>query len=120
MASAKRPAACRGMHVGLCAVFVSSDAWLLLTLIYCRDFADRQRLLQTGDAINHAIFTDEELEGGLARLQNAGYAVAEGDTYAPSATVLDWYASVTAGKSRTAIHKDLQRVTDFLEISDGV
>jgi hypothetical protein len=47
---------------------VWSDAWLLLSLIYGREPLDRQRIRDIGDYINHAIFTDEEVRGGLRRL----------------------------------------------------
>ena len=56
--------------------FLSSDAWLLLSLIYAREPAVRDHLRAVGDYINHAIFTNEELEGGLVRLERAGYAIA--------------------------------------------
>ena len=59
-------------------------------------------------------FTDEELDGGLARLQGAGHVDAKDDQYAPSASVLAWYDVAIAGKSRTAVHKDLERVEKFL------
>jgi hypothetical protein len=98
-------------------MFVWSDAWLLLSLIYSREPADRERLRFIGDSINHAIFTDEELDGGLARLQRAGHAVADDDKYSASPAVLAWYTSLTAGKSRTAVHTDLERVEGFLGIT---
>lgn len=97
-------------------MFVWSDAWLLLSLIYARDPAGRDHIRAVGDFINHAIFTDEELDGGLARLLEAGHAVADKDQLAPSPQVLAWYASVTAGKSRTYVHKDLERVEKLLGI----
>ena len=100
-------------------MFVWSDAWLLLSLIYSRESADRERLRSIGDFINHAIFTDEELDGGLVRLQHAGYVIAANDRYSPSPAVLAWYAASTAGKSRTAVHKDLERVEGFLEVTDS-
>jgi hypothetical protein len=55
-------------------MFLWSDAWLLLSLIYAREPADRDHLRAVGDFINHAIFTDEELDSGLARLLQAGHA----------------------------------------------
>ncbi len=97
-------------------MFTSSDAWLLLSLIYAGEFVDRDRLRQIGDYINHAIFNDEEIDGGLIRLGQAGHAVANGDQSAPSPQVLAWYSSVTAGKSRTAVQKDLERVEKFLGV----
>jgi len=98
-------------------MFAWSDAWLLLSLIYSGESADRERLRSVGDFINHAIFTDEELDGGVARLQRAGHVVAEGDRYSPSPAVLAWYSAATAGKSRTAVHKDLERVQGFLGVA---
>src|SRR5262245_18473008 len=100
-------------------MFVWSDAWLLLSLIYARDPADRDHLRAVGDYINHAIFSDEELDGGLARLLQAGHAVTNEGRFAPGPWVLAWYTSITAGKSRTAVHKDLERVEKFLGIRDG-
>jgi hypothetical protein len=98
-------------------MFMWSDAWLLLSLIYSGESADRDRLRSIGDFINHALFTDEELDGGLARLQQGGHVVAENDRYAASPDVFAWYAAVTAGKSRTAVHKDLERVKHFLGVT---
>jgi hypothetical protein len=98
-------------------MFEWSDAWLLLSLIYSGESADRDRLRAIGDFINHSIFTDEELDGGLTRLQEAGHAVADNDRYAASPAVLGWYAAITAGKSRTAVHKDMERVKGFLAVT---
>jgi hypothetical protein len=98
-------------------MFVWSDAWLLLSLIYSGEPADRQRLRSIGDFINHAIFTDEELDGGLARLQQAGYVSVHGHKYSASAEVFAWYTSITAGKTRTAVHKDLERVNEYLGLT---
>jgi hypothetical protein len=30
--------------------------------------------------------------------------------------VFTWYAASTKGKSRTAVHKDLERVKEFLDV----
>ncbi len=96
-----------------------SDAWLLLALIYAREPADRGHLRAVGDFINHAIFTDEELEGGLERLVRSGHAIVVDDRFAPGPGVLDWYDEVTAGKSRTAVLKDLERVQTYLGTPPG-
>ncbi|MGC3968499.1 MAG: hypothetical protein QM775_14310 [Pirellulales bacterium] len=97
-------------------MFHTSDAWLLLSLIYAREPSDRDHLRVVGDFINHAIFTDEELDGGLDRLMQAGHAVVEKGRYSPSPQVLAWYDSLTAGKSRTYVSKDLERVEKLLGI----
>jgi len=98
-------------------MFEWSDAWLLLSIIYSWEPADRDRLRAIGDFINHAILTDEELDGGLARLQHEGHVIANGNKYSPSPAVFAWYAASTKGKSRTAVHKDLERVKGFLGLT---
>jgi hypothetical protein len=96
------------------AYFPWTDAWLLLSLIYSREPADRERINSIGEYINHAIFTDEEVEGGLARLRAAEYVVEEGESYAASPAVLDWYDR--AGPKRRYVHKDQERVREFLDL----
>src|SRR5687767_1042574 len=91
------------------SAFPWSDAWLLLSLTYVREPIDRQRMREIGDFINHAIFTDNELRGGLRRLLEAGHVRREGRKYAASAGVLNWYDGITKGKSRTSVSKDLER-----------
>ena len=94
--------------------FPWSDAWLLLSLLYSREPADRERIKSIGDFINHAIFTDEELEGGLARLIAAGHVEQVEERYVASSAVLDWYDH--AGPKRRYVHKDLERVREFLSL----
>ena len=55
-------------------MFLWSDAWLLLAV----DMAGNEpvslgAVLGAGDAINHAVFTHEELSGAINRLGRAGY-----------------------------------------------
>jgi len=47
-----------------------SDVWLLQTIISGGgdEGASLYNIISIGDALNHAIFTDEELEGGFTRL----------------------------------------------------
>lgn len=96
--------------------FVWSDAWLLLSLIYGSEPLDRERMRDIGDFINHAIFTDDELEGGLQRLQARGLVRRTGKKFAASSVVMRWYSEVIKGKSRTYIFKDLERVESFLAL----
>jgi hypothetical protein len=91
--------------------FVRTDAWLLLALLYVGEPADRAAIIETGDFINHAIFTDEELEGGLRRLLAAGYAVEQGGRTGPGPSVLTWFAQAR----RVSAHAwDEARVSDHL------
>ena len=93
---------------------VTSDAWLLLALIYAQEPADRERISRVGDGINHAPFTDEELEGGLQRLQAAGYVAEEAGRFHPAPAVVAWYDRFSPERAR--IHKDLERVERFLGV----
>jgi hypothetical protein len=95
--------------------FVWSDAWLLLALLYAGGPADRRLLREIGDGINHAIFTDAELDGGLARLQDAGYAAGHDGTYVAAPIACEWFAA--SRPKHGTIGKDLERVTHFLEVS---
>jgi hypothetical protein len=94
--------------------FSGSDAWLLLAVIYARDPADRTKIVEIGDFIEHAIFTDEELEGGLQRLQAAGHVIQENGRFRPSPTVVGWFEK--ASPKRSYVYKDLERVKKFLGI----
>jgi len=96
--------------------FEPSDAWLLLSVLYAHDPADAKRLREVGDFIGHAIFTDAELEGGLARLNAAGHVVQEQGRVTASRPVEEWFAE--ASPARSQVPADLERVASFLSISD--
>lgn len=55
--------------------YACSDAWLLLTILVAAsaDGATLDGIVSTGDAINHAVFTFHEIDGGLARLVAGGF-----------------------------------------------
>ncbi len=60
-----------------------SDAWLLQAII-CGSGdqgASLYHIISIGDALNHAIFTDEELESGFARLTEGGLIEERGERY---------------------------------------
>lgn len=95
------------------APFVWSDAWVLLSLIYARVPSTRPHLRSVGDHINHAVFTEEELEGGIQRLQAAGYATEENDLIQPTQSVLTWYDNAGSAKRRY-VRSDMKRVEMFL------
>lgn len=94
--------------------FLWSDAWLLLAILYAQEPADRTETVAIGDWIQHAIFTDEELEGGLGRLLSAGLAIEIDGRFHPSPRVADWFEQASPKRSR--IYKDLERVEAFLGI----
>ena len=58
-----------------------SDAWLLIAAYSTQENPVTLRgLIGAGDGINHAIFTDNELDQGMTRLTAAELARLEGDT----------------------------------------
>ena len=58
-----------------------SDAWLLTAAYFTQENPVSLRaLIGAGDAINHAIFTDDEIDHGLTRLSATGLARLEGET----------------------------------------
>jgi hypothetical protein len=58
-----------------------SDEWLLTAAYFTEENPVSLRsLFAAGDAINHAIFTDEEIDHGLTRLEAAGLACLDGET----------------------------------------
>ena len=57
-----------------------ADAWVLTAAYFTQENPVSLRaLIGAGDAINHAIFTDDELDSGLTRLNAAGLAQLEGE-----------------------------------------
>jgi hypothetical protein len=62
---------------------VFSDAWLLFSIALAGgdDGASLSRILAAGDYINHAIFTGDELRGGLSRLTARGWVMHDGGRF---------------------------------------
>ena len=59
----------------------SSDAWLLTAAYVTEENPLSLRsLFAAGDGINHAIFTEEEIDHGLTRLEAAELACLDGET----------------------------------------
>ncbi len=60
-----------------------TDGWLLAAIALAS--GNRPALLweiiAAGDALNHAIFTDEEIESGLARLTQGGWITERNGTF---------------------------------------
>ena len=93
--------------------FVWSDAWLLLAIIYAgSDGGNIKTIKETGDFINHAIFIDEELEGGFRRLSQAGYIQELNGIY--KATPVVWQAYDRNGKPRRYVYKAVEDMEHFL------
>ena len=90
-----------------------SDAWLLLSVIYAgSEGADLERIIAVGDGINHAIFNPDELESGLARLTSSGHIKEKNGVFFATLKIRRAFAKVSP--SRSAIHKDLERVETLI------
>ena len=95
--------------------FVWSDAWLLLAIIYAgREGGNVETLIEVGDFINHAIFIDEELEGGFRRLGQAGYIQEADGIY--KACEVAWQAYDRNGKPRRYVYKAVEDMVHFLGV----
>jgi hypothetical protein len=94
--------------------FVASDAWLLLAIILAsgNDAADLSEIVAAGDGINHAIFTEDEMESGLYRLRSGGYIEESNGRFKPSSPTAERYRLVCE-KAR-AVLKQMDLVSDFI------
>jgi len=92
----------------------SSDAWLLLAVIYAStdEPANLAQIIAAGDYINQAIFTLRELKGGLARLSRQGY-IKDHDGLKISVTdkILTPYHDFSKKKRRVSYELDFVRKT---------
>jgi hypothetical protein len=83
--------------------FAWSDAWLLGAIFFAHraeTTATLDQVLAYGDAINHAIFTPEELESGLARLSDAGFIREENGAFIPTGIGQQWYEEFKSVQAR--------------------
>jgi hypothetical protein len=102
--------------------FASSDAWLLASLLlgYGAEGAlTRKNLIEYGDAINHAIFTQDEIEGGITRLANAGLLLQSADGIVPAGNALAWYAELkrSAVTATGTIAWVAKRLSEYASVS---
>jgi hypothetical protein len=97
--------------------FQWSDAWLLLAI----GFAASQRaaslgsVIATADGIQHAVITRDELNGGIGRLERAGYITYDQDGLTVTALGLTLFresarAGATHGKRQDAIERALSAI----------
>jgi len=92
-----------------------SDPWLLLAILDAqRDQpqATLERIYAAGDVVNHAIFTDDELMGGFARLEGGGFIAVQGATCAVTGRFLETWT--TAGGDRRSLNKRLETLRKIL------
>jgi hypothetical protein len=93
-----------------------TDAWLLLAIFYAETagLATRERIIAAGNFINHAIFNEDELDGGLSRLIAGGFVQSRGGGYETT-------SKARAGHPRAAMphgkaYKDLEEIEGLLGV----
>jgi hypothetical protein len=89
----------------------SSDAWVLLAILYGggEEGKDLRTIIAAADYVNHAIPGYEVLAGGLARLLTAGFVVEEQGRYRAAAGIVCRYNDLATS------HRSLWPVWDELE-----
>jgi hypothetical protein len=97
--------------------YVNSDAWLLLAIVYAHKEgqANVESIIQNGDFINHAIFTEEELKGWFFRLTKGGYIKENKGEYSPTNITTEAYLKTTT--PRRNVFKELEDMEKFLNIT---
>jgi hypothetical protein len=97
--------------------YVWSDAWLLLAILYAsreEGGASLKQVTAAGDSINHAIFTADELEGGLSRLSAGGFVKEQRGLFSVTDKVLQAYRETTT--PRRNVFEELEDMERFLNI----
>jgi len=99
-------------------IFKDGDSWVLLAVIYTknRKGADLSEIIASGDMINHAIFTWQELQGGLYRLLKGGYILESSDGYRPSEKTLGLYGKIL--KKTTSVLKQMELLSKELNVDE--
>jgi hypothetical protein len=93
--------------------YQSSDAWLLLAIIYAgqKKPAALSDIIAAADAINHALITFPEMEGGLARLETGGYIIDQNSRFSPTEKTMSYYRS----KNRCHMMKAMEDLKTLLD-----
>ena len=98
--------------------YLWSDAWLLLAILYAsreeEGGASLERVTAAGDYINHAIFTGDELAGGLSRLAASGCIKEKRGLFSVTNKVLQAYEKTHT--PRRHVYKELEDMVRFLNI----
>ena len=95
--------------------FTSTDAWIMLSLLFgsADNGSTLRELIATADYVNHAIPTYDELSESLRHLSQAGYVIKQADRYCATPAIRSYYTQAT--HPGRAINKDWQDVERFLQ-----
>ena len=92
-----------------------SDIWLLQSIILGGgdNGADLCTIISTGDGLNHAIFTNDELESGFSRLTSGGLIFEKNTIFSPTEKAREIYKE--AEKSGDSIYSVRKRLGEILK-----
>lgn len=84
--------------------FTWSDAWLLQAIHFAAEGGGGsiKDVIAVGDRLNHAMFTYEELDGGLARLIGADLVCEDAGSFRPTDSAREMFAKIA--KRHKGIH----------------
>jgi hypothetical protein len=102
-------------------IYQWSDAWLLLAIIYASQNGTPTlaKVIATGDAINHAIFTPTELERGLARLSRGGYVGGHEGIFGPLEKAFEYEGSDRKNRVMLKEWKAVEKMLNARELGNG-
>lgn len=88
--------------------FLPTDAWLLLAIIRAagNEQASLAEIIAIGDSIEHAIFTEDEMEGGLYRLTAGGYVEEVNDGFKPTKSTVQKHSEIS--KKKKAVQDQME------------
>lgn len=100
-----------------CNKYNSSDAWLLLAVIYAggggnNNYAPLDKIISAGDWINHAVFNADEFESGLCRLTTGKYLKEKNEIFSVTLKVKRAFAKINL-RGRT-VEKELEFLREFI------
>lgn len=64
--------------------FVGADGWLLAAIVLCKPHGTLSEIYGVADALNHALPSLKQLDGGLNRLLNAGLIIRDDARFIPT------------------------------------
>jgi hypothetical protein len=96
-------------------VHLNSEAWLFHAILNAslEAPADRNRIVAVADHYNRAVLTQDELEGGLKRLTEAGWVLKEGFSF--SGTERARVAYVRIQREQLNCFEEMDRLQKLLE-----
>ncbi len=94
---------------------LESDAWLLYAVIHASREApaERNRIVAVADHYIHAVLTQDELEGGLKRLTEAGWIVKKGFSFSGTERTGIEYAGIQ--REQLNCFDEMKRLQTLLE-----